>query len=260
MDLTGKTILVTGAAGIGVGAGVCQAVDEAGGRLVINDLDADAVEQTVARYGNAVPLVGDISDESIVADLFQQLEAQDIKLDGLVNNAGIGLSKVAHEATPDEFDRLHRVDLRAVWLLSRAFVHHLDKDARPGSIVNISSVHGIQTMNRYAIYAAAKSGVEGLTRGLAIELGDRRIRCNAVAPGYVHSEQGLDLIRTWTDDPEGWVNDLLTRFQTIPDQVEPVDCGWAVVFLLSDFSRRITGQVLRVDAGMTTLVTSKDFS
>ena len=258
MNLAGKTILVTGGAGIGVGGGVCQAVQQAGGRLVINDLKQADVERTAARFEAAIPLAGDVSIDTEVERMFAALNEAGIILDGLVNSAGVGLQTVAYKAQAQDYDRLLSIDLRAVWLMSKAFVLHLQETGKTGSIVNISSVHGIQTMKGYGLYASVKSGVEGITRGLAVELGPLRIRCNAVAPGYVHSEQGLDLIRTWTDDPEGWVHNLVTNFQAIPDEIEPIDCGWAAVYFLSDVSRRVTGQVLRVDAGTTSLVMSMD--
>jgi len=259
MDLSGKTIFVTGAAGIGVGAGVCQAVDAAGGRLIINDLTTEAVERACSLYKDAIPLVGSVADSASVAEMFARLGSQGIILDGLVNNAGVGLTKNAHEVTEAEFDRLQSVDLKGVWLMSREFTHHCLKHGRAGSIVNISSIHALLTAAPYAVYASAKAGVEGLTRGLAVELGQHHIRCNAIAPGYVHSEQGLDLIRAWTDDPEGWVRRFVTTQQVIERQIEPIDCGWTAVFLLSDFSRTITGQVIRVDAGKSAMVYNKDF-
>lgn len=259
MELRGKRILVTGAAGSGVGAGVCQAVHEAGGRLVLNDVDRDACEEAAARYPDALALPGDVADPAEVQGMFDRLAARGVTLDGLVNNAGIGLSRNAHEATPDEVARLHGVDWRGVWLVARAFTQQLLARARGGSIVNVSSVHAAATMRGYAVYAGAKAGVEGLTRGLAVELGPHDIRCNAVAPGYVHSRQNLDLIRSWSDDPDAWVRAHTVEQQALEREIAPLDCGWAAVFLLSERSRCVTGQVLRVDAGTTAMLYNKGF-
>jgi NAD(P)-dependent dehydrogenase (short-subunit alcohol dehydrogenase family) len=258
MDLTGKTILVTGAAGTGVGAGVCQAVVEAGGKLIVNALTEEEAEWAAERY-DAYPAVADVANALRIEEMFARIAGEVGVPDGLVNNAGIGLSRYAHEATEAEFDALYAIDLRGVWLLSRRFAELLLKAKRPGSIVNISSVHAVATMRRYALYAGAKAGVEGLTRGLAVELGPHRIRCNAVAPGYVHSQQNIDLIRSWTDDPEGWVRMHTLNQQAIEQEITPIECGWATVFFLSDRSRSITGQVLRVDGGMTAMLYNKDF-
>lgn len=260
LSLEGKTILVTGGAGIGVGGGICQAIDLLGGRLVINDLSQDRADEAARQYRQAISICADVSNSEEVTGMFAQLEAKGVGLDGLVNNAGVGLSQHAHNATEAEFDRLIATDLRGVWLMSKAFIHHVLKAGnKTASIVNISSVHAQATMARYALYASAKSGVEGLTRGLAVELGPMNIRCNALAPGYVHSEQNMDLIRTWSDDPEEWIKAHSINQQALEFRIEPLDCGWLAAFLVSDLSRAITGQVIRVDAGMTALIYNKDF-
>ena len=85
------------------------------------------------------------------------------------------------------------------------------------------------------------------------------IRCNAIAPGYVHAEQNFDLIRTWTDDPQAWIRAHSVNQQALEFEIEPIDCGWVVAFLLSELARAITGQVIRVDAGMTALIYNKSF-
>jgi NAD(P)-dependent dehydrogenase (short-subunit alcohol dehydrogenase family) len=150
------------------------------------------------------------------------------------------------------------VDVRGPWLMARAFVRHLRNADRVGSIVNISSVHAHSTMHRYALYATAKAAVEGMTRGMAVELGPLGIRCNAVAPGYVDSAQNAGLLRTLTDDPAGWVERHTHRDQALPRLVQPADCGNAVAFLLSDAALCITGQTLAVDAGLTAMLYRRD--
>lgn len=257
MELASKTILVTGAGGSGVGYGVCRAVREAGGRLIVNELRQEDAEAAAERHGAEAAFAADVSSAEQVAEMFSGIAERVGTLDGLVNNAGVGLSKPAHEATPREFDRLHDIDLRGIWLVSSFFVRQALGNG--GAIVNVSSVHARASMNGYALYAAAKAGVEGLTRGMAVELGSEGIRCNAVAPGYVHSEQNLELIGSWSDDPAAWVRRHAEEQQALPFEIEPVDCGWAVVFLLSDKSRRITGQALAVDAGMTAMLYNRSF-
>jgi NAD(P)-dependent dehydrogenase (short-subunit alcohol dehydrogenase family) len=260
LSLQGRTILVTGGAGVGVGKGVCDAVAKLGGTLVINDVSPELAERAAHAYPNALALGGNIADPNEIGRMFAMLSSQRIVLDGLVNNAGIGLSQMAHNASEFDYDRLISIDLRGVWLVTRAFTHHvLNTKLQSASIVNISSVHAHSTMARYALYSSAKAGVEGFTRGLAVELGPNNIRCNAVAPGYVHSTQNMDLISTWTDDPQTWVRDHSMNQQALEFQIEPLDCGWAVAFLLSDLARAITGQTLRVDAGMTAMIYNKDF-
>ena len=259
MELKGKTILVTGGTGIGVGAGVCRAIVEAGGRLVVNGRNREKLEATLAEYPDAVAALGDIRDARQVEEMFRSIGRDCGAVDGLVNNAGIGLSRLAHEADEEEFDNLYAVDLRASWLMARAFIRQLLEAGRVGSIVNVSSVHAHATMPRYALYAGAKAGIEGITRGLAYEYGAKGIRCNAIAPGYVHAEQNYNLIRSWTDDPEGWVREHTLNHQALQYEITPQDCGELAVFLLSDRSRCITGQTIRIDGGMTAMLYNRDF-
>jgi NAD(P)-dependent dehydrogenase (short-subunit alcohol dehydrogenase family) len=251
-------VLVTGAAGYGVGAGVCEAVSTAGGRLVINDLDPAAVATAVCRYDDSVGIAGDITDEGFVAELLDQATQCAGPVTGLVNNAGVGLSRPFHEVDGPAYQRLMDVDVRAPWLVAREFVRRLMPSEHTGSIVNISSVHAHSTMGRYALYAAAKSAIEGMTRGMAVELGPLGIRCNAVAPGYVDAAQNLELLQTLTDDPQAWVDQHTNADQALPRLIQPVDCGNAVAFLLSDAARCITGQSLAVDAGLTAMLYRRD--
>ena len=249
--LAGRTVLVTGATGIGVGAGVCQAVQEAGGRLVINGLTESDLGPALERYPGAVGVVGDVSQPDDVERMVATAVERCGPVTALVNNAGVGLVEPFHRASPAEFDRVFDVDVRGLWLVSRAFASRLVDEGLPGAIVNISSVHGRATTERYAIYAAAKAAVDGLTRGCALELGKYGVRCNAVAPGYVHSEQNVDLLASITSDPAAWVERHRVVEQPLQRLIEPIDCGWAAVFLLSEQSRCVTGQTLYVDAGLT---------
>lgn len=244
-------ILVTGGGGFGVGEGLCKVLLSSGARLIINELNEDRAEIAKKKFPAAVTLIADVSKMNELGLMFSRIEREVGVLHGLINNAGVGLSKPAHEASDNEFDNLYHVDVRGVWMVSKFFVNQLLKDSQHGSIVNVSSVHAHSTIPGYAIYASAKSAVEGLTRGMAVELGKYDIRVNAVAPGYVHAEQNYDLIRTWSDDPVQWAEDYIFKEQVIHKKVLPEDCGYAAAFLLSDLSRSITGQTIYVDAGNT---------
>jgi len=225
-------ILVTGAAGNGVGAGVCEAVVEAGGILVANERSSEACNQVCERYPGSVPAPGGISKETDVIGLFGNLEKQGVKLDGLVNNAGVGLSRPSYLATAEEFDHVFDVDVRGLWMMTRAFVEHCRRHQKPGHVVNVSSVHVMASIRNYAIYTAAKGAVEAYTRTAAIELAEFGMRMNAIAPGYVHSEQNLDLIATWAEDPSEWVDHHRKYYQAIPSDIKPIECGRAAVFLI----------------------------
>jgi NAD(P)-dependent dehydrogenase (short-subunit alcohol dehydrogenase family) len=251
MNLKDKNILVTGGAGYGVGSGICKALSEAGARLIINEKNEEKISEALKRYPGAIPAIGDVGKYADVETIFNHLEKEAGLIHGLVNNAGIGLSKPFHEASEDEFDNLYDIDVKGVWMMSKFFVKQLLKNNSPGNIVNVSSVHARSTISRYAIYASAKSAVEGLTRGMAVELGRHEIRVNAIAPGYVHAEQNYDLLRTWTNDPEQWVRDYIENEQVIHRAIKAEDCGYTAAFLLSDLSRSVTGQTIYVDNGDT---------
>lgn len=248
--LAGQTVLVTGGAGDGVGAGMCSAVRAAGGQLVINALTEDDLAGALDRYPGAHGVVGDVSDPGDAERIIRQAASLG-DLTGLVNNAGVGLAEPFYRASVQQFDRVFGVDVRGMWLVSGAFARHLVDQRRPGAIVNISSVHARGTMDRYAIYAAAKAAVDGFTRGCALELAPYGIRCNAIAPGYVHSRQNTRLLAEITPDPQAWIERHRLVEQPLRRLVEPLDCGWAAAFLLSEHARCITGQTIYVDGGLT---------
>ncbi len=263
-NLSGKSVLITGAAGTsGVGFGVVQAVIEAGGRPLINGRDAARLDEARERFPTALTVQGDISDAAQVERVFSESLEQVERIHYLVNNAGVGLHKAPHLCEEADFDRLIGVDLRGAWLMARAWIRHVlgerEQVENPSALVNVSSIHGQKTMPGYGLYAAAKGGVDALTRSLAVHYGRCGIRVNGVAPGYVHSEQNFDLIRNWAQDPEAWVDDLIQNHQALPTQIDPIDVGRVVVFLLSEQSRAMTGQTLVVDGGSTELLYPMNF-
>jgi NAD(P)-dependent dehydrogenase (short-subunit alcohol dehydrogenase family) len=259
MDLSHLKVLVTGGGGIGVGAGVCQALDQFGATLIINELCYKKAKKAAKKYKNALPIKGDISDEKVVKKMFKKINATVGPINGLVNNAGIGLSKAVHEIAEAEFDRVYGVNIKGLWLVTKYFVKQLLKNKQTGNIVNISSVHAAASQPNYTTYASTKAAIEGFTRSLAYELGDYNIRCNAIGPGMVHAEQNYDLIKTWADDPIKWANDFIKNQQVLHHFIEPIDCGYTAAFLLSNLSRSITGQTLYVDAGKTIMLFNRDY-
>ncbi len=259
MNLTNQKILVTGGGGIGVGAGVCQALDRCGATLIINELTKKKAMKAAKQYKNAIPIKADISNGKEVKKMFKKIKKEVGVIHGLVNNAGVGLSKAVHEIEESEFDRVYDVNIRGAWLVTKYFVQQLLANKTPGNIVNISSVHGFVSQPNYSTYASTKSAIEGFTRALAYELGKYQIRCNAIGPGMVHAEQNYDLIKTWAADPHQWVQDFVDNQQVLHHFIEPVDCGNTVAFLLSDLSRSITGQTIYVDAGKTVMLFNREF-
>jgi NAD(P)-dependent dehydrogenase (short-subunit alcohol dehydrogenase family) len=260
IDLTGKNILVTGGAGNGLGQGICEAIDAASGTVIVNDLALEMAEEIAKKYSGAFAAEGDISKAEDVNKMFNRIRETCGTIHGLVNNAGIGLGKYALEANETEVNRLYDVDVKGIWMVTQAFVKQLLASDEVGHIVNISSVQAHATMHRMALYAGAKSAVNGLTRGLAVELGQYNIRCNAVAPGYVYSEQSMNIIGKWTPDPEKWIEEHKSDHQCLNFFTSARDCGNVVVFLLSDLSRNITGQTIYVDNGTTNLLYNNKYT
>jgi NAD(P)-dependent dehydrogenase (short-subunit alcohol dehydrogenase family) len=260
-ELQGRRILVTGADGDGVGRGIGEAVLAAGGRVVVHGLTEQSARQAASRWQGCGVVWGDVSDEAAVEGFVRSACAVFGGLDGLVNNAGVGLAREFIDVSVAEFDRLYAVDVRGTWLASRAVARAWRDAPNPGaSIVNVSSVNSFATLAGYALYAGAKAAVNGLTRGMAVELGRLGVRCNAIAPGYVASGQGTGLLRVLTDEPDSWVRTHFDDQQAIAEPVSRLDCGRLVVFLLSTASTGITGQVISVDNGTTSLLYNRGFT
>ena len=166
-------------------------------------------------------------------------------LDGLVNNAGVNAYFDAVAMTEDEWDSVFAVDLKAAWMLSKAALPGLV--ARRGAIVNISSIQAQLTLRGFFPYAAAKAGLEGLTRSLALEYASAGVRVNAVAPGYTDTR----LVQEWLGlqaDPAALLQSVLASIP-LGRMADPREIGNAVVFLLSEQASAVTGATLAVDCG-----------
>ena len=243
--LAGKSVLVTGAAR-GIGAGIAEAVVDEGGAVALLDLDPVGAE-TAARLGDAAHFFQcDVRSLAEVERAAAGAESALGGLDGLVNNAGINAYFDAVEMTEEDWDTVFAVDLKSAWMLAKATLPGLLE--RRGAIVNISSIQAQLTIEGFFPYAAAKAGLEGLTRSLALEYAPVGLRVNAVAPGYTETR----LLGEWLDqqpDREAALESVLTK---IPMRrvASPREVGNVVVFLLSDQSSAITGATIAVDCGL----------
>lgn len=164
-------------------------------------------------------------------------------IDVLINNAGITKDNLLMRMSETDFDEVIAVNLKSVFNMTKAVQKTLLKN-RKGSIINMSSVVGVKGNAGQANYAASKAGIIGFSKSIALELGSRNIRCNVIAPGFIETEMtaklGEEVVKNWTD--------------AIPLKRggSPEDIANACVFLASDMSAYITGQVLNVDGGMLT--------
>ena len=244
--LDGKVVLVTGAAR-GIGAGIAEAVVDEGGAVALLDIDPVGADTAARLDGRGVAKffpcdVRSLDEvERTVADAELALGG----LDGLVNNAGVNAYFDAVAMTEDDWDSVFAIDLKAAWMLAKATLPGLI--ARRGAIVNISSIQARLTLKGFFPYAAAKAGLEGLTRSLALDYAAAGVRVNAVAPGYVETR----LVREWLDLQEDPAAALASVLAEIPlgRIADPREIGNAVVFLLSDQASAITGATLAVDCG-----------
>lgn len=253
--------VVTGGGGDGLGSGLSTVIAQRGHTVWVADIDEHAANDTadlIAKTGAvARPLVFDVSDHHAVESAFDHVIAVDGELTGLVNSAGVGLIKATAEVEPAEFDRLFGVDLRGTWLCCRAAIPRMTR-SRGGSIVNIGSIHARNAASGYAVYAAAKAAVVGLSRGIAKDYGAYGIRCNVVHPGLVDSMQTRRLVAASGGDPEAWIRRFTHEGQILPTAVRAEDVGAAVAFLLGEEARAITGIEVTVDAGSSAMLSIPD--
>lgn len=236
-----KVAIITGAAG-GIGAAIAARLHAEGASVIIADLKADAAQATAdalvaAGGGHAIGVGCDVGSEEQVETAVRAAIERFGAIDVIVNNAGLMTFKTLAEFTGDDWLKVLRVDLLgAAFFTRQAFLHFGEKG---GAIVNIASVHAIETSANAAPYSAAKAAMLSLTRTTAIEGRDLKIRANAVLPGAI-------------DTPMLWENpNVKSGAETIDkrDVGTPEDIAAAVAFLASDDARFITGTTLAVDGG-----------
>lgn len=229
-----RVALITGA-GAGIGRGLARKFAATGARLILNDIDADALQETVTLLQDGARVyahTGDIAEACTVQALMHYVQEAE-GLDVLINNAGLTRTyKPFLETTLEDWDRIMAVNLRAVYHASLTVARHWVNNGLPGCIVNISSPGATRAHHDNSIYDASKGGIDALTRAMAVDLGRYRIRVNAIAPAAVSE----------TKAPQG---DLPLGFGATVD-----DVAEAVYFLTSDAAAAITGHVLAVDGGL----------
>jgi 3-oxoacyl-[acyl-carrier protein] reductase len=246
-DLIGKNVLVTGASG-GIGASIALLLASRGAAVAINyypgcSAAADGIVAEIeSAGGRAVTVEGDVSDPASATALVEESIAKLGGLDVVVNNAGITRDGLVVRMGDDEWNAVISTNLSGVFYVSRACAKYFMKQ-RSGTVVNIASVIGLVGNAGQANYAAAKAGVIGLTKSLAKELAPRGVRANAVAPGFIETAMTAKLPEAVREAARDGI--ALRRFGTADDVAK------AVLFLASDDSAYITGQVLAIDGGMT---------
>lgn len=245
--LEGKIALITGASR-GIGRGIAKTFAAQGADVAFTYLSSvekgQALEAELAAEGiRAKGYRSDASDFEQAQALVDEVIKDFGRIDILVNNAGITRDGLLMRMGKDQWDAVIRANLDSVFNLTKGVQRYMLKQ-RSGSIINMSSVVGIKGNAGQANYAASKAGIIGFTKSVALELGSRGIRCNAIAPGFIATEMTESL------DPkvlEGWLESIpLKRAGTVEDIAN------ACLYLGSDLSSYVTGQVLSVNGGMLT--------
>lgn len=241
--LEGKTAIVTGGTR-GIGRGIVTLLAQEGANIVFTARNAafEALESEVASYG--VRAKGYVSDASLFEQAEQLVEATVKEFGGvdiLVNNAGITRDALLMRMTEEQWDEVLRVNLKSVFNMTKAVQKVMLKQKR-GSIINISSVVGVSGNAGQANYAASKAGIIGFSKSIAKELGARNIRTNVVAPGFIETEMTEKLPE---DVRKSWAEQIPLRRAGRPQDVARV-----VLFLASELSEYVNGQVINVCGGM----------
>jgi 3-oxoacyl-[acyl-carrier protein] reductase len=245
--LEGKTAIVTGAAR-GIGKANAMAYAAEGANVAVTDLRIDDNALEVEKQINAMGVKCKVyaSDASNFADtekVVEQILADFGKVDILVNNAGITMDALLLRMTEQQWDAVINVNLKSVFNFTKAVQRYMIKQ-QGGSIINMSSVVGVGGNAGQANYSASKAGMIGFTKSVAMELGSRNVRCNAIAPGFIITEMTNKL----SDEvKKAWSEKIPLRRGGTPEEVAKV-----ALFLGSDLSSYVTGQVIGVCGGMRT--------
>jgi NAD(P)-dependent dehydrogenase (short-subunit alcohol dehydrogenase family) len=255
----GKAIVVTGAAQ-GIGFGCARLLAAEGAKVVLADRQEDKGEEAAEAIrregGEALFRAADVTSEKACEVVMEAAVTTFGKLDGLVNNAGWFPRATLEETTTELWDQVLQVNLRGAFYCSKHAVPRMQR-AKGGSIVNMGSICGLQSLPNLVAYGAAKGGLLTLTRTLAGAYAKDRIRVNYLIPGWVFSEGELALHRAEGRDAE----DMRKQGARLPlgRTQTPLDAAYAAVYLLSDESAQVTGTILNVDAGAATLPLPQGF-
>jgi len=246
VDLSTKIAVVTGS-GRGIGREIALKLAEAGADVVVNDFGApepanETVEMIKKLQRKSLVAMGDVSQSLDVNRIIDMTVAAFGRIDILVNNAGVTRDQLLIRMSDDDWDKVLTVDLKSVFLCTRAALRHMIRQ-RSGRVISISSIVGIIGNAGQANYASAKAGIIGFTKAIAKEVASRNITVNAIAPGFIDTAMTQQLTEERRQE----------MASKIPAGVlgTPRDVAEAVAFFASNEARYITGQVLTVDGGIS---------
>jgi len=244
--LEGKVALITGATR-GIGKGIAEMYAQQGAKIAFTyagSVDkAKELETTLSSVTQIKGYQSDASDFDAAQVLVEEVIKEFGKIDILINNAGITKDNLLLRMSKEDWDKVIHVNLDSVFNLTKAVIKPMMK-AKEGSIINMTSVVGISGNAGQANYAASKAGVIGFTKSVALELGSRNIRCNAIAPGFIQTEM--------TDALDDKAKEKWNEAIPMKRLGQTKDIANACVFLGSEMASYVTGQTLNVDGGLLT--------
>lgn len=244
LDLTGKTVLITGASG-GLGENFARCLARAGARVIITASRFDKLKDIEKSIGNAFAIEMDVSDKSSVSRAFNYLEKKHERIDICINNAGIGKETPIFEDDPDNlFEQIIQTNLMGTWYVTKAAANHIKNRNIHGSIINIGSVNGNEfPCKGGASYNASKAAVMHMTKGLVGELSPYRIRINTISPGFFPTDMTRFANEAFVETvkkmiPLGFIPDLN-------------DINGLILYLaLNNASRYVSGSCFTIDGGL----------
>ncbi|WP_283602528.1 3-hydroxybutyrate dehydrogenase [Serratia proteamaculans] len=252
MNLQGKTALVTGSTS-GIGLGLASSLAAAGAQVILNGFgEVEQAKAHIAGLGAAPGYHGaDLSDPQQIADLMRYVELEFGGTDILVNNAGIQHVSPLESFLADKWNAIIAINLSSVFHTSRLALPGM-RERGWGRIINVASVHGLVASKDKAAYVAAKHGVVGLTKTIALETARSAITCNAICPGWVLTplvQQQIDKRVAAGVDPQQARDDLLAEKQPSQEFVTPEQLGELALFLCSDAAVQVRGAAWNMDGG-----------
>lgn len=251
-DINNKVVIVTGS-GNGIGKGIAELMAKRGAKVILAtkyDDEGSALENNLMEMGYWARYVQtDVSNEESVKNMVEEVLGITGKIDVLVNNAGITIFKSILEATLSDWNKVIDTDLKGVFLCSKYVAAAMVTNLDGGSIVNISSNHAYRTLPDTEMYAAAKGGINAMTRSMAISLGKFGIRVNAVCPGFTDTNH----YQRWLSEKEnpGAIEKEIFDLHALGKISTPADIAELVFFLVTDSSKNITGSDFLIDGGLT---------